>query len=219
MRSLKFNETFMRLQQIWAMCPARRKRRDDIDKVAREFESLLVNELFKVMRKTSEGSYLSNQLSQNFQSMLDQEYANLASEGQGFGLADMLSVQLGNQLFGQETKGEKFLRNGQWEFPVSGGLKLSKGQQFGANRGGLRPDECGDGHCGVDFGRPEGTPIVAVGAGRITRLNLNESVGGGVYVGIAHYNGRLETRYMHMSKVAEGLKLGILSKKVNISGM
>ena len=73
--------------------PSAPKRRDDIDKVAREFESLLVNELFKVMRKTSEGSYLSNQLSENFQSMLDQEYANLASEGQGFGLADMLSVQ------------------------------------------------------------------------------------------------------------------------------
>jgi murein DD-endopeptidase MepM/ murein hydrolase activator NlpD len=191
-----------------ANMPSAPKKRDDIDKVAREFESLLVNELFKVMRKTSEGSYLSNQLSKNFQSMLDQEYANLASTGEGFGLSDMLADQLGNQLFGQETKGEKFLRSGQWAFPVSGDMTLSKGQKFGADRSGLRPDDCGDGHCGIDLGRAEGTPIVAAGGGRITRINRNESIGGGIYVGISHYNGTLETRYMHMSKIADGLKLG-----------
>ena len=123
-------------------------KRDEIDKVAREFEGLLVNELFKVMRKTTESSYLSNQMGKNFQSMLDQEYADMSTEGSGFGLSDMLAKQLGNQLFGQETRGEKFLRTEQWAFPVSGEVDITKGQKFGANRGGLRPDECGDGHCG-----------------------------------------------------------------------
>ena len=183
-------------------------KRDEIDKVAREFEGLLVNELFKVMRKTTESSYLSNQMGKNFQSMLDQEYADMSTEGNGFGLSDMLAEQLGNQMFGQETRGEKFLRSEQWAFPVSGDVNISNGQKFGADRSGLRPDECGDGHCGVDLGREVGTPIVAAATGKISRINRDPSVGGGIYVGISHFNGGIETRYMHLDKVAEGLKLG-----------
>lgn len=193
-------------------------KRDEIDKVAREFEGLLVNELFKVMRKTTESSFLNNQMSKNFQSMLDQEYADVASQENGFGLSKMLAVQLGNQLFGEESKGEQLLREGQWEFPVSGELDFSKGQKFGADRSGIRPDECGDGHCGVDFGRKTGTPIVAAGDGKITRINRDPTVGGGIYVGISHFNGSLETRYMHLDKVAQGLGVGDAVKKGNYIG-
>lgn len=188
--------------------PSAPVRRDQIDKVAKEFEGLLVNEVFKVMRKTAGQSYLNNQMSQNFQSMLDQEYATMASSGGGFGLADMLALQLGEQVLGKESPGEKLLRTGAWSFPVSGDLTLSKGQKFGADRKGLRPDECGDGHCGVDFGRQVGTPIVAAAQGKITRINFDEKKGGGIYVGISHHGEVLETRYMHLDRVAPGLKMG-----------
>ena len=65
--------------------------------VARNFESLFINEIMKNMRKTLPQDGLLNKGFANnvFNSMLDQEYAQIASRSGQFGLADAIARQLG----------------------------------------------------------------------------------------------------------------------------
>ena len=55
------------------------------------------------------------------------------------------------------------------------------------------------GHFGTDYAAPQGTPIVAVGDGVVTKSSY--SSGNGKFVKIRH-NGTYETQYLHMSKRA-----------------
>jgi len=55
------------------------------------------------------------------------------------------------------------------------------------------------GHFGTDYAAPEGTPIVAVGDGVVTKSSFTS--GNGNYVKIRH-NSTYETQYLHMSKRA-----------------
>jgi len=99
-----------------------------------------------------------------------------------------------------------------WTHPVTGTAELMPEQasrQFGAAREGIERPECREGHCGVDLDGPRGRPIVAVAAGTIVRVELNElGLDGrsGRYVRIEHDDGTL-TSYMHMDQVAE-LRVG-----------
>jgi hypothetical protein len=99
-----------------------------------------------------------------------------------------------------------------WTHPVTGTAELMPEQasrQFGAAREGIERPECREGHCGVDLDGPRGRPIVAVAAGTIVRVELNElGLDGrsGRYVRIEHDDGTL-TSYMHMDLVAE-LRVG-----------
>ncbi|HEY0993200.1 MAG TPA: M23 family metallopeptidase [Kofleriaceae bacterium] len=99
-----------------------------------------------------------------------------------------------------------------WTHPVTGAAELMPEQvsrQFGAARAGIERPECREGHCGVDLDGPRGRPIVAVAAGTIVRVELNElGLDGrsGRYVRIEHDDGTL-TSYMHMDLVAE-LRVG-----------
>ena len=64
---------------------------------ARTFESLFLNEIMKNMRKTLPQDGLLNQGFANnvFNSMLDQEYSQIASKSGQLGLADVIARQLG----------------------------------------------------------------------------------------------------------------------------
>jgi len=63
--------------------------------VAKKFESLLIHQMLKEMRKTIQKSELLNSFSlQQYESMLDEEIANTMAEDRGIGLADMLFYQL-----------------------------------------------------------------------------------------------------------------------------
>ncbi len=64
-------------------------------------------------------------------------------------------------------------------------------------------------HTGVDFGVPYGTPIRAAGAGKVEIAGRHGAYG--VTVEIQH-NGKYETLYAHMSKLAAGIRRG---RKVN----
>ena len=55
------------------------------------------------------------------------------------------------------------------------------------------------GHFGTDYAAPQGTPIVAVGDGVVTKSSYTS--GNGKFVKIRH-NGTYETQYLHMSKRA-----------------
>ncbi|MGH1369537.1 MAG: peptidoglycan DD-metalloendopeptidase family protein [Maritimibacter sp.] len=61
-------------------------------------------------------------------------------------------------------------------------------------------------HNGVDWAAPTGTPIHAVGAGRVKLAGNGGGYGNVVY--IDHGNG-VESRYAHMSKFGEGIRNGV----------
>lgn len=60
-------------------------------------------------------------------------------------------------------------------------------------------------HNGVDYGAPRGTPIMAVGKGRIVSMGFNRSNGRMIKI---RHNGIYATAYLHMDRFAPGLKLG-----------
>lgn len=62
-------------------------------------------------------------------------------------------------------------------------------------------------HGGVDIGVPSGTALYAMADGVVVELNRNWQSGGGIKIGILYDNG-YSTRYLHMSKVVDGLKVG-----------
>ena len=68
-----------------------------IKEAARTFESLFLNEIMKNMRKTLPQDGLLNQGFANnvFNSMLDQEYSQIASKSGQLGLAEVIARQLG----------------------------------------------------------------------------------------------------------------------------
>ena len=70
---------------------------EQIYEVAKNFESLFINEIMKNMRKTLPKDGLLNKGFANnvFNSMLDQEYSQIASHSGQFGLADAIARQLG----------------------------------------------------------------------------------------------------------------------------
>ncbi|MFO8087562.1 MAG: peptidoglycan DD-metalloendopeptidase family protein [Bacteroidales bacterium] len=70
-------------------------------------------------------------------------------------------------------------------------------------------------HHGVDYAAPTGTPVHAVGDGKI--LKANYSGGAGHYVKIRH-NGTYTTAYMHLSKYGKGIKAGKHVKQGDIIG-
>ena len=73
-------------------------------------------------------------------------------------------------------------------------------------------------HGGIDIYAPTGTPIYAAASGTVTNiLSPWESNGGGNYTLINHGNG-LSTEYMHQSRFASGLKIGMKVKKGQIIG-
>jgi murein DD-endopeptidase MepM/ murein hydrolase activator NlpD len=60
-------------------------------------------------------------------------------------------------------------------------------------------------HTGIDFGVPHGTPIRAAGSGKIKLAGRNGAYG--ITVEVEH-NGKYQTLYAHMSKLAAGIRRG-----------
>lgn len=60
-------------------------------------------------------------------------------------------------------------------------------------------------HLGTDYAAPTGTPILAVGSGKVVEARYSQFNGN--YVKIKH-NNTYSTQYLHMSKFAKGIKKG-----------
>ena len=66
-------------------------------------------------------------------------------------------------------------------------------------------------HHGVDYAAPKGTDVVATGDGVITHARY--SSGAGNYIKMDHTSGDIETKYLHLSKFAKGIKKGVFVKQ------
>ena len=71
-------------------------------------------------------------------------------------------------------------------------------------------------HHGVDYAAPVGTPVYAIGSGKVIDKGYQPK-GGGNYVKIRH-NSVYTTTYMHLSKFAKGLKVGDMVKQKQVIG-
>ena len=70
-------------------------------------------------------------------------------------------------------------------------------------------------HHGIDYAAPKGTPVRAVGDGKVIKANY--SGGAGNFVKIRH-NNTYTTGYMHLSKYGEDIKVGQRVKQGDIIG-
>lgn len=61
-------------------------------------------------------------------------------------------------------------------------------------------------HHGVDYAAPTGTPVYAIGSGRVIAKGYQAN-GGGNYLKVKH-NSVYTTTYMHLSRFAKGIKVG-----------
>lgn len=71
-------------------------------------------------------------------------------------------------------------------------------------------------HHGVDYAAPTGTPVYAIGSGKVI-AKAYQANGGGNYVKIKH-NSTYTTTYMHLSRFAKGLKVGSTVKQKEVIG-
>lgn len=71
-------------------------------------------------------------------------------------------------------------------------------------------------HHGVDYAAPTGTPVYAIGNGKVIAKGY-QAGGGGNYVKIRH-NSVYTTTYMHLSRFAKGLKVGSTVKQKEVIG-
>ncbi len=95
-----------------------------------------------------------------------------------------------------------------WVFPVPGKMgKLGHRQKFGASRLGIRPRQCGRGHCGIDLARHTGTPVFAARRGKVVKVGRRRYSKAGLWIEIKHDRG-FRTRYLHLDSIAKHLRVG-----------
>ncbi len=70
-------------------------------------------------------------------------------------------------------------------------------------------------HLGTDFAAPKGTPIRSVGDGLIEEAQYKSNNGN--YVKVRH-NGTYTTQYLHMSRIAEGVRAGTRVRQGQVIG-
>lgn len=71
-------------------------------------------------------------------------------------------------------------------------------------------------HHGVDYAAPAGTPVYAVGNGKVIAKAYQRN-GGGNYIKIRH-NSTYVTTYMHLSRFAKGIRVGSEVKQKQVIG-
>ncbi len=70
-------------------------------------------------------------------------------------------------------------------------------------------------HLGTDYAAPTGTPIIATADGTVSRAS--RSRGNGIYVKLKH-NKTYDTQYLHMSKIADGIRPGVRVNQGDVIG-
>lgn len=72
-------------------------------------------------------------------------------------------------------------------------------------------------HHGIDYAAPRGTPVYAIGDGKIIKASYGYNRGGGNMLKIRH-NGTYSTAYLHLKGFAKGIKSGVYVKQGDLIG-
>jgi murein DD-endopeptidase MepM/ murein hydrolase activator NlpD len=72
-------------------------------------------------------------------------------------------------------------------------------------------------HHGVDYAAPAGTPVVAIGDGKVIKASRGYNKGGGNMIKIKH-NSVYSTAYLHLSGFATGIKSGVYVNQGDVIG-
>ena len=104
---------------------------------------------------------------------------------------------------------ERPSRRMRWVHPLAGKRLLPWRDfgRFGAPREGVRPAECGRGHCGIDLGGTRGAIVHAAADGVVSLVFHEIRKEAGRYVAIDHPGG-LRTFYMHLDEIRPDLEIG-----------
>jgi len=70
-------------------------------------------------------------------------------------------------------------------------------------------------HPATDFGAPEGTPVMSIGNGVIKKIGYSKTAGNFIEV---NHTALYESRYLHLSAIADGIQDGLQIKKGNVIG-
>lgn len=134
--------------------------------------------------------------------------SGMVVDGNGAPVANA-TIVLRRQGAGMATEAQKLDARIRWVHPLAGRRVLPPGEhlRFGATRSGVRPVECGQGHCGVDIGSTRGTIIHAAADGEIVIAHLENSGEAGRAIAIEHGQG-VRTYYMHMDELRPGIEAG-----------
>jgi len=110
-----------------------------------------------------------------------------------------------------------------WLHPLAGPARrmpIRGSRVFGAARNGDRPGECRSGHCGVDIGGEMwGEPVMAVHDGIVDRVKRVDEGNGGMYVRLAHREGRVFSQYFHLAAIPRDLREGKKVKAGQVIGL
>ena len=164
--------------------------RQALEAAAKEFESLLVNEMLKAMRKTVPKDGLTEQGfgEKIFTEMHDERLAQSMSKMGGLGLHRMLVDQLGGELAAGPRPGEMIHPLGAGDHRVS--------SDFGPRTHPIHGDRRM--HGGVDLPAKAGADVLAAQGGEVVRSG---SRGGyGLMIELKHPGGTT-TRYAHLSRL------------------
>ena len=156
-----------------------------VDKVAKEFEAVLVGQIFQLMRQSvgSSGLFEDAPGKSVYMDMVYQELARaLVHKGGGLGLAEGIRRAL-EKLSDSPSQGESLT-----QYPVSSDMGWRKDPLTGQR----------EYHKGVDLAAEEGRPVPALSEGRVT-LSGRQS-GYGTTVVVESPDG-VRTRYAHLSQV------------------
>jgi murein DD-endopeptidase MepM/ murein hydrolase activator NlpD len=72
-------------------------------------------------------------------------------------------------------------------------------------------------HHGVDYAAPAGTPVEAIGDGKVIQASHGYNNGGGNQIKIRH-NSIYTTAYLHLSRFAQGIATGVYVKQGDVIG-
>jgi murein DD-endopeptidase MepM/ murein hydrolase activator NlpD len=72
-------------------------------------------------------------------------------------------------------------------------------------------------HHGIDYAAPSGTPVYAIGDGKIIKASHGYNNGGGNCIRIRH-NSIYETAYLHLKGFAKGIREGMYVKQGDLIG-
>lgn len=151
-------------------------------------------------------------------------YKEKVIDGQVVGIEDIEVALFEHK--GQAYHAIPFEQNGEWNFFDESGESLKKAflrdpvkftrissrynlRRFHPVQKRYKP------HLGTDYAASRGTEIRAVGDGTVTHATYHG--GNGNYVKIKH-NGTYTTQYLHMSKIASGVKAGTRVKQGQVIG-